>query len=676
MASEKELIKNMEKTEKIIDKLGEEMLIRMKENYRKQKEKIVMENYKHVELLQNIESDSESEKEKSSTIMKSRIKKEGNENDKTTKTVGKEEEEEDEEDEKNRKKEDEEDEKNRKKEDEEEEDEEEEVQYVKGNIIIEGYGNKDGNGDNGKKKNKKSKNKTNKKNNSGFSGLKSKMGKFKDKFKEFYGHLADDWKKINQTIPRFLCKMLSFDSKVSKDDREFVKNLWKKIVFFLLTCFVFLNWFYFIFFEQISPSSTTVFDYSYTKQFDYMTDNNTILRFFFLFPLKVLELIKYFLISTFFNIPFNWLGFGIELIVPTFFIYFIYQFNNQYFFKLVSNIGKYFTDKNLTGITPLVIISCLLLVWELLYCTYINPLEGLKYPFYGNLLTSGLFMAFIYSIIWLFIKFFICGPITVLFVLFFLIYISLLTLFVSPIVGKGVLGTIREIQEALNNFNPKFSDVTDTEGCVSNLDSCRKHPGLFHYVYWKMLIPTFIFVMRHFFSFFTILFLLYAMITCYVSVDSLALKMNIITISTIIICLTLFTGKWFSQLTISLPMNNENNATKELDLKLLPLLGAVILMFSYLFILCRDFFLKDTTRKIMSIVVMILLILGMIVYSKVVHHNVSVDLKNLPISIGLFAVLVISSYFRPKYMFDSAVGKIILSVVGLFCIFGIVKSLL
>jgi hypothetical protein len=468
--------------------------------------------------------------------------------------------------------------------------------------------------------------------------------RFKNGFNKFYSELG----KLNVYIPNAITYGLSFGKKIPANEKTFIKKTWYHFVAFFITLFMFLNWFYVIFFEKLTNYlvDPDVF-FSYKKFYDATvepTSFKTISNFFFKIPVQVLDLIKDTLIYFFKKLPLEW-GFGLEIVIP-FFLYFVYRFSSSINLNIFTYIHNALNGKELPS--------------NLMGVILITVLGFCFYKFGGNFkslmdTTKDAKIAGPAAAIVFILQFLITLPITVLFISWFYVYYSFFVIIVQPIKELGVFGTFQEIFDKLNYFNPLFMANFQSTNCVSDSDNCKEQ-GILGILYNQMIIPSFVFIVRHLLSFNLIVFLLFTIVCAFRYIKTFTLKLNLIGSLGLISLATILITRWFRDTIIRFPTSPNINENKEINMGSGPTLGAINILIYIVFASTFTLF-NNSTQLMMKILVGILF---MIYFAYIVMMNNHIDLGILPFVLYLLLAFSIVSYYQYDLFFNTMLGNMII----------------
>ena len=452
---------------------------------------------------------------------------------------------------------------------------------------------------------------------------------------------------------------MSFAGKVDDSDIEVLKNLWMKIVIFIISIYVFLNWFYVIYFEKLSTEiiDADVF-FPFLKFFKNLPGHYPF-NFFMEIPLKVLDFLKdimFYVLKTF---PLEQ-GIGLEIIIPLFLLLIYRAYSN-----IDSNIFKYVQqvfNGQMLGSSQ----SKVVLLTTLAYI-----IAKLPFVYLPVALTSGPLWTIFYTTLWFFLKIFICIPISIFCFVAFYLYYSFFVILFQPIKDLGIWGTFYDIHEKFVNFNPIYSEVIHTANCVSGADMCKQQT-FSSFMYNLIITPSLVFIIRHFFSFITILFLLITMITIFRSIHSSVLKTNLISFFGILSFLIVLICRWFKPTTIGFPVSADTNENKPIYMGFAPLLGCIniILIFLYYF----NSKLLLTIPMLHSIILFIMIAAFVIQFVYVISLYPDIKLESFIYILSFFIAFSVMSFFGYNHFWKTAIGKLILASVFIVFILTLVHS--
>ena len=479
--------------------------------------------------------------------------------------------------------------------------------------------------------------------------------RMKKGFNKFYSELG----KLNVYIPNAITYGISFGKKIPANEKKFIKTTWVHFVAFFITLFMFLNWFYVIYFEKLTNYlvDPDVF-FSYKKWYDANLEGSSfksISNFFFEIPVQVLDLIKDTLIYFFKKLPLE-LGFGLEITIP-FFLYFVYRFSTNVNLNIFTYIYNALNGKklpsNLMGV---------ILITVLGFCLYKSGRNFMNFMD----TTKRFEAAGIGAVILFILQFLITLPITVLFVSWFYVYYSFFVIIIQPIKELGILGTFQEIFDKLNYFNPLFMANFQSTNCVSDSDNCKEQ-GILGILYNQMIIPSFVFIVRHLLSFNLIIFLLFTILCAFRYIRTFTLKLNLVGSLGLIILATILLARWFRDTIIRFPTSPNINENKEINMGSGPALGAINVLIFIVFASTFTLFNKST-QLIMKILVGILF---MIYFTYIVMMNNHINLGILPFVLYLLLAFSIVSYYQYDLFFNTMLGNMIIWISIIIAVFSL-----
>ena len=485
------------------------------------------------------------------------------------------------------------------------------------------------------------------------SGKKSKKQKgqdyrsfrrFKNGFNNFYSELG----KLNVYIPNAITYGLSFGEKIPANERKFIKTTWLHFVALFIALFMFLNWFYVIFFEKLTNYlvDPDIF-FSYKKLYDANVNGSSlkaVLNFFFKIPVQVLDLIKDTLLFFFKKLPLDW-GFGLEISIP-FFFYFVYRFSssvNLNIFTYINNAlnGKEL-PKSLMGVILLTVLVFCFIKGGSNFMSFMDTAKDAK--------IAGPAAAVVFIL-----QFLITLPITILFISWFYVYYSFFVILFQPIKQLGVFGTFQEIYDKLCYFNPVFMENFQSTNCVSDSDNCKEQ-GILGVLYNQMVIPSFVFIVRHLTSFTFITFLLFTLFCAFRYIHNFTLKTNLIGSLALLSLATILLTRWFRDTIIRFPTSTNVNENKEINMGSGPALGAINVLMFMVFGSTYTLF-NSSTQLIMKT---LFIFLFLIYFAYVVMMNNHINLGILPFVLYLLLAFSIVSYYHYDLFFNTTLGNIII----------------
>ena len=480
--------------------------------------------------------------------------------------------------------------------------------------------------------------------------LKDKLNELFAKAQSSFNSLGSEINEWNDYIPEKLCSIFTIGGKVSNDDVEVIRTIWLRIISFFVTIYVFINWFYVIYFEKLATDMIEPDVFLPYLKFFKNIPGHYLFNFFFEIPFKVLDTLKEFAFYFLKTLPMEW-GIGLEFIIPLF-LYLIYNKYSNLGANVFNYIKQLLNGQGLeSNYTTIIFVMTLLFI-----------LMKLPWVYIGSALFNGPIYTSIYTIVWFILKVLICVPISILSFILFYVYYSFFVILAQPIKDLGILGTLGDIHEKLSNFNPIYSNVIHTANCVTGADICKQHT-LGSFIFNLILIPSMVFIIRHFLSFLVILLFIIIILTALTSIQSLTLKANIVGFFGIFGFFIIMLCRWFKNTTIAFPTSPDTSENKPINMGLIPFFGGIniILLFMY-------FFYSKLLSKVSGLkyIFMISLVIGIIIQFLYVvsmyPEAVSVNSMKLLFFMAIFSVI---SYFGFGDFWKTAVGKLILSMVFL-----------
>lgn len=660
--NKKEDEKEDKEDEKLI--LEKEMTKRLKEEYQKKQKRMEMENYKHIELMENIDDEDDKMEEDDKNMKKSNLNVESikklvksfstlNEKiKKLNKFKNKKEEEEKKENEKEEEK------KKKKKENEKEEETKEEKKEEEKEEETKEEGKEEEKEEEEKKEENTKESFNTKENYSNInsSTITDSLRVFFKAAQKAFNSLGSDIDKINSYVPDAICSILSLGEKLNNQDKQVIKTTWLHLVSFFITIYVFINWFYVIYFEKLANDfvDPDVF-YPYLKFFKNIP-GHSLLAFFLEVPLKVLDTMKDFCLYFLKTLPLEW-GIGLEILIPLF-LYLIYTSTTNINPNIIEYVNDLINGERISGTyTGIALILTLAFI-----------IVKIPWVFTTSAIFDGPIISAIYTLVWFIIKFLVCIPITTFCLILYYVYYSFFVILFQPIRDLGFLGTLNEIHEKFVNFNPLYSEVLQNANCVSSSDSCKEQT-FFGFFINLIIIPSLVFVIRHFLSFIIVLFLVFSVLTAYHSINSFSLKMNLVSIFGVIIFGIILLCKWMNPMTIGFPISPDINENKQINMGYAPFLGGINIMIIIMYFLFSN--LLNSIPILHTITIFMLFAFIVIQFIYVISMNSNMDLSGIQFILSVLLAFTIMSYFGYSYFWNTTLGKLFMALVFIICILSI-----
>lgn len=191
--------------------------------------------------------------------------------------------------------------------------------------------------------------------------------------------------------------------------------------------------------------------------------------------------------------------------------------------------------------------------------------------------------------------------------------------------------------------------------CVSDSDNCKEQ-GILGILYNQMIIPSFVFIVRHLTSFTFIIFLLFTLICAFRYINTFTLKLNLIGSLGLISLATILLTRWFRDTIIRFPTSPNINENKEINMCAGPALGAINVLMFMVFGSTYTLF-NSFTQIIMK---SLFVIFFMIYFTYIVMMNNHINLGVLPFVLYLLLAFSIVSYYHYDLFFNTVLGNIII----------------
>jgi hypothetical protein len=246
-----------------------------------------------------------------------------------------------------------------------------------------------------------------------------------------------------------------------------------------------------------------------------------------------------------------------------------------------------------------------------------------------------------------------------LFIAWFYVYYSFFVIIVQPIKELGVLGTFSEIFDKLQNFNPIFLKSIQDENCVP-----LSHKSVLGFLKNQLVVPTLVFIVRHFLSYFFVLFLLFTLIRVFYFVNTFTLKMNLIGIIGVIISAIILMSKWATSMTIGFPTSSDINENLQINMGYSPFIGSMAVL---IFTLYYSNY-KLLTKTIRIVLQGLLFLILLIHFIYMIRRNDNIDLGYLPTVLMFMMISAVVGMFYYDTFFNTTIGRVVTGLVILFAI--------
>lgn len=398
-----------------------------------------------------------------------------------------------------------------------------------------------------------------------------KIAKFIKYLVSFLDMSSTQLTRLYQRIADGIADVLSGDT-ATKSDKKFIYVYLCYFVVIVMSIFVFMD-FYFVFaFDETWKKTET-----YTEKKDILNENFKGNSFFdtvigvaldsFIFTVTTFHWL-------FSYVPVNYLGFRTSTVIPYLFLL-VFSFVREIHTGLLTFLKSLFLvdykkiTKNLSYI--FITLTCLIFTFKIIgVFLYNNP----KYV--PKDIITFLFFLFV-VIIFLIIMMMTQPLIAYMICTFYFLYYAFI-----PVIfhGDGLVGNMKKVYESLTTLNYEYTSELDKNNCLPGIHECS-NPGIFGWIMSYMIEPSHLFICRHFLTFIFSFYLWKLMFDAFLYVKSFQLKIMLIFICLTISLLLMIGGDWFTAMEIGY-LGGKGFYRSYFHLGLLPMFGVVYYVFQHI----------------------------------------------------------------------------------------------
>jgi hypothetical protein len=126
-------------------------------------------------------------------------------------------------------------------------------------------------------------------------------------------------------------------------------------------------------------------------------------------------------------------------------------------------------------------------------------------------------------------------------------------------------------------------------------------------------------------------------------------------------------SNWFSKMTIGFPVSPDTAENKIMNMGYIPLISAIILLFTYMTYYNYNFFWKNRTGRYFSSVFLFSSLSLLLLYMVSVN-KIPIDLTYLPYVLSVVFFVGLISYFHEDYILNTTLGKVSIAFFIGLCI--------
>ena len=398
-----------------------------------------------------------------------------------------------------------------------------------------------------------------------------KLGKFIKYLVSFLDMSSTQLTRLYERIADRIADVLSGDT-ATKSDKKFIYVYLCYFVVIVMSIFVFMDFYYVFAFDETWKEIQT-----YKDKKGILNENFKGNSFFDTVIGVALDSFI-FVITTFHwlfsYVPVNYLGFRTSTMIPYLFL-FVFDFVSKIHTGLFTFLKSLFLvdikkiSKNMSYI--FITITCLFFTFNIIgqflynHPTYV-PKDIITFLFFLFVVTIFLILMMMTQPV---IAYTICT--------FYFLYYAFI-----PIIfhGDGLVGNMKKVYEDLTNLNYEYTAELDKNKCLPGIHECS-NPGVFGWIMSYLIEPSHLFICRHFLTFIFSFYLWKLMFDAFLYVKSFQLKIMLIFICVIVSFLLMLGGDWFTAMEIRYN-GGEGFYSSYFHLGLLPLFGVLYYVFQHI----------------------------------------------------------------------------------------------
>ena len=372
-------------------------------------------------------------------------------------------------------------------------------------------------------------------------------------------------------IANGIADVLSGDT-ATKSDKKFIYVYLCYFVVIVMSIFVFMD-FYFVFaFDETWKETET-----YKDKKDVLNENFKGNSFFDTVIGVALD--SFILMVTTFHwlfsyVPVNYLGFRTSTVIPYLFLL-VFNFVGKIHSGLITFLKSLFLvdikkiSKNTSFI--LITLSCLFFAFKFIGVFLYN------HPTYvPKDMVTCLFFLFIVTIFLILIM--MTQPIIAYMICtFYFLYYAFIPILFH---GDGLVGNMKKVYESLTTLNYEYTPELDKNNCLPGIHECND-PGVIGWIMSYLIEPSHLFICRHFLTFIFSFYLWKMMFDAFFYIKSFQLKIMLIMICLTVSFLLMLGGDWFTAMEIRY-LGGKGFYTSYFHLGLLPLFGVLYYVFQHI----------------------------------------------------------------------------------------------
>ena len=377
--------------------------------------------------------------------------------------------------------------------------------------------------------------------------------------------------RLYEKIANGIADVLSGDT-ATKSDKKFIYVYLCYFVVLVMSIFVFMDFYYVFAFDETWKETQTY------------TDKKSILNEYFkgnsFFDTVIgVALDSFIFVVTTFHwlfsyVPVNYLGFRTSTVIPYLFL-FVFSFVSKIHDGLITFMKSLFLVdyKKITKNTSymFIMITCFFFTFKAIgLFLYNNPNYVPK-----DIIT---FLFFLFVVIIFLIIMAITQPmIAYMICTFYFLYYAFIPIMFH---GDGLVGNMKNVYQDLTTLNYEYTPELDKNKCLPGIHECS-NPGIFGWIMGYLIEPSHLFICRHFLTFIFSFYLWKLMFDAFLYIKSFQLKIMLIFICITVSLLLMIGGDWFTAMEIRYE-GGKGFYSSYFHLGLLPLFGVLYYVYQHI----------------------------------------------------------------------------------------------
>jgi hypothetical protein len=372
-------------------------------------------------------------------------------------------------------------------------------------------------------------------------------------------------------IANGIADVLSGDT-ATKSDKKFIYVYLCYFVVIVMSIFVFMDFYYVFAFDETWKETET-----YKDKKDVLNEKFKGNSFFDTVIGVALDSFI-FMITTFHwlfsYVPVNYLGFRNSTVIPYLFL-FVFSFVSKIHTGLITFLKSLFLVdiKKISKNTSFIFItlSCLFFAFKFIGVFLYNHQN-----FIPKDMITGLFFLFIVTIFLILIM--MTQPILAYMICtFYFLYYAFIPILFH---GDGFVDNMKKVYESLTTLNYEYKPELDKNNCLPGMHECND-PGVIGWIMSYFIEPSHLFICRHFLTFIFSFYLWKMMFDAFLYIKSFQLKIILIFICLTVSFLLMLGGDWFTAMEIRY-VGGKGFYSSYFHLGLLPLFGVLYYVYQHI----------------------------------------------------------------------------------------------